>query len=662
MRKTHGLRDFFAAYRYGDGISKLEMVLLCFVSALCATCNVLLPYFQKVILESIGQDSGDNTLLWVYLLIGIGGAVALAFENFINVAIMMRLRRGLERAMLYSLTYKEQPIIQEKGIGVFASTAVGDAEQLSRVLAAGWFSILFNLIGAIVSIIISATWNQYFLVIVLVAYLLVLIVIYIFNGISVHYFRKEKVLSYTIIHHVRESVESHRSIMAYGSYDAYQQNMKPDFLLRRKYFSKAENMANLSTALIRLIQAVALAIFFFFAVAELRNQQTTGQQGLTYPVLVALVSYFATIFAPIASINTTYNNAIKFRAFYDPFRDIIRFPGLGILPQNLDVRVIGVEAIQNTVLILDGIDIDFDKIYGVLGLHGESKAALLSYLRGESIPETGKVRLAGIPLHEIEKNLRLSLFSVNPTAAEVFEQGLEYNVTMGKPLLSDRDYKAKKTEYFDFLRHFFERIDNGCAFTRKKDRVIIEEIVRDFYSFDSGLRKSKFIRDSVIAAFSAVEDREEFIATVGNSVFSKKYAKRTRYERILAELSLYSLENREFGMAGKKLLESERALVLLARFLLPENDNPFLLLSPLEHVPVEVYVSAIELIKALTKGRKGLVIMPDLDGMRAICDEFLVMEGGNIVERGKHVNLIRRKTIYAKIYAEANKHPRTEKK
>ena len=656
--KSHGIRNFFSAYKYGDGISKLEMVLLCIVSAACATCNVLLPFLQKVILEGIGHDNSDNSLLWVYLLVGIGGALFLAAENFVNVAIMMRLRRGLERAMLYSLTYKEQPLIHNKGIGVFASSIIGDSEQLARVLAAGWFSILFNLIGAIVSIIISATWNQYFLVIALVAYVLVLIVIYVFNGISVRYFHKEKVLSYTIIHKVRESVESHRSIMAYGSYDEYQQNMKSDFLLRRKYFSMSENMANLASALIRLIQAVALAVFFFFAVAELRS----GTQNLTYPVLVALVSYFATIFAPIASINTTYNNAIKFRAFYDPFRDVISFPGLGLLPQNLDLRVVGVEAIQNTVLILGNVDIDFDKVYGVVGLHGESKAALLSYLRGESVPQTGKVRLSGIPIHEIEKNLRLSLFSINPSSAEVFEQGLEFNLTLGKPLLNDRDYKEKKDAYFDFLRHFFELIDNGCTFRRKKDKEVIERIIRDFYSLDRALRTSKFVHDSVIAAFYSIENREEFIATVGNSIFSKKYAKRSRYEKIISELSLYMLENRDFGTAGKKLLESERALILLGRFLLPENDNPYLLLSPLEHVPLELYPSAVALIQAFTKGRKGLILMPDFEAMRILCDEFLVFEGGHIIETGKHANLIRRKSKYAKIYAEANKLPRTEKK
>ena len=658
MKVKRGLKGFFRAFRYGDSISKLEMVALCFVSALCAACNVLLPYLQKLILESIGPDSGDNFLLWVYLGVGVGGAIALAFENFINVAIMMRLRRSLERAMLYSITYKEQPLLQEKGVGVFASTAVGDAEQLSRVLAAGWFSILFNLIGAVVSIVISATWNQYFLFIVLIAYLLVLIVIYVFNGISVYYFRKEKVLGYTLIHHVRESVESHRSIMSYGSYDGYQQNLKKDFLLRRKYYSMSENMTNLASALIKLIQAVALAVFFFFAVMELRSGEALAQ----YPVLVALVSYFATIFAPIATINATYNNAIKFRAFYDPFTDIVRFPGLGLLPANLDMRVIGVETIQNTVLILGGIDIDFDKVYGVIGLHGESKAALLSYLRGETKPEIGSVRLSGIPIHEIEKNLRLSLFSINPSRNEIFENGLEFNVTLGKPLLDNQTYEEKKREYFDFLRRFFDLIDAGCSFSKKKDGLIINEVIRDFYSLDSHLRGDRFVRDSVIAAFASVEDREEFIASVGNSIFSKKYAKRSRYEKILAELSLYSLENRAFGYGGKTLLESERALILLARFLLPENQNPFLLLSPLEHVPFEIYSSAVALIRAMTKGRKGLIIMPDLEAMRTLCDEFIVMEGGHIIERGKHANLVRRKTKYAKIYAEARKPVRVDKK
>ena len=647
--------EFFSAFAFADGMSKVEMVALCFVSAFCAACNVLLPYLQKVILESIGNNNNTDDLLWVYLLVGIGGALALTLENFLNIAIMMRLRRGLERAMLYSITYKEQPMIREKGIGVFSSAIVGDAEQLSRVLAAGWFSIIFNFIGAIVSIIISATWNQYFLVIVMAAYLLVLIVIYVFNRISVHYFRKEKVISYAIGPHIRGTVESHRSIMAFGSYDAYQESLRPEYELRRKYFTLSENMASLSSALIKLIQAVALAVFFFFAVAELQADKTPEERAAFYPVLVALVSYFATIFAPIASINTTYNNVSKFRAFFDPFRDIVTFPGLGGLPGYLDVKVDHVEAIHNNVLTLENIDLELDKVYAIIGLRGESKAALLGYLRGETVPEHGAVTMGGVPFHEIEKNLRLSLFSINSSGVEILDNNLEFNVTLGKPLLSDIDYEQKRKEYYAHLEYFFELVDSGCSFHRKKEKSILDEIISDFYALDPHLRNEKLIRDTVVAAFACIEDRAHFIATIGNSIFSKKYAKRARYEKIFDGLSLYSLEHRDIGYAGKNLLESERALILLARFLLPENENPFLLLSPLEHVPFELYASALSLLQKMIKGRPGLVIMPDINDARTIADEMIVMEGATIIERGKHANLLRRKSKYAEIYAEANK-------
>ena len=64
------------------------------------------------------------------------------------------------------------------------------------------------------------------------------------------------------------------------------------------------------------------------------------------------------------------------------------------------------------------------------------------------------------------------------------------------------------------------------------------------------------------------------------------------YEAIVRGLELEDLALRPFGVAGQYLTQSEKALVLLARFLLPETDAPFI-------------TNGTEVFYLLSAGKKG---------------------------------------------------------
>ena len=638
------------AHEYSDGITKTQIVLLSIVSLLCAVCNVAGPIVQKQILSHL--DASSDIYLWLFLAVTVAGAVLLVFENFLNIAIMMRFRRELESAMESSLAFKEQVLLAEKGVGVFAASITGDSEQLSRVLGAGWFSIVFNLLGAIVSIIISATWELFFLLIASIAYLLILVIIYVFNRISVHYFRLEKEVTYVIGAKIREMVDCHRSIMAYGSYLGYQDTLKEELDARERYVRASERASAIGSSLIKLVQGLALAVFFFMVVYELRGIPNFEERSEYFPTVVALVSFFGTIFAPISALNTTYNNASKFRAFYEPFKGVVEHEGFGELPSTLDMKLCHVSSIVDHTLVLQDIDVRLDRIYGVVGLEGEGKAELLSYLRGESFPPTGHIELGGARIAEIEKSLRLSVLTFNPSHNEVFGGDLEYNVALGKPLLNDREYEEKKQEYFEKLSRFFSHCDQGNVFSHGKAKGIAREILKDFFSIDERLFRAKSLQNEIVSLFKGVENRKKFIATVGNSIFATKYAKRSRYRRLVDQLDLTALESRPFGVSGRKLPDSERALVLLARFLLPETDNPFVLIDPLEHLPPDSYKAAIKAIKEATVSREGLIFSPDINALASLSDEILFFEEGTLVEHASHSKLLQKSKEYQKLCAE----------
>ena len=650
MAKKNPFHFVRTVFDHSDRLTRFDIVLLGIVSLVCASTNVAVPLLQKTILERL--DQSVDTMLWVYLLVAGIGCLFLLFENMLNINILTRLRKELEFAMEESLAIRDQPLLQEKGVGVFAGAITGDSEQLARVLAANWFSIAFNLVGAVVSIIISAQWKLYFLVIVLIAYVLILLIIFFCTRASVHYFRLEKDVSYTLNAKIREMVDTHRAIMAYGSFLDYRKTFEAEINQRLRYGRRAERMSSLADALIKLIRVLSITAFFFCAVRELRSLPTSEERLALFPVIIALVSYFETIFLPVGALNLTYGNASKFRAFFEPYRSVTEHDTVGEFPINTDLMIHHVSNIRDGMVILSSLTMNVDCVYGVFGLEGEAKAIMLSYLRGESYPIVGHIELGGARIFEIEKSLRLSLLMFNSAPNEIFGQGLEFNMTMGKRLVGDQEYETLWKEYRGKLTAFFKAVKAGDLFTNRHHKALRAEILGDFFSIDNRMTRQKSIRVTILERFREVKDTKAFIASVGRAIFAKKYAKRSRYEAIVRGLELEDLTLRSFGVTGQYLTQSEKALVLLARFLLPETDAPFILIDPMEHVPLEQVKRCVKFIKETIEGRKGLIFTQDLELFRSLTDQVLLFEDGRLVECAPHAKLVRKSKDYAKLCKE----------
>ena len=657
-RKSSGILK--AVHAFSSGKTRFSIALLCIVSFVCALSNVLLPILQKVLLEDL-DHTGDH-YLWALLGIGSAGCVFLGLESLINISIMMSFRQELERALMNSLLYKDQEMIREKGVGAFSAAIIGDSEQIARVLAASWFSIFFNLAGALASIIISATWKIYFFVIVLSAYALILIIVFVFNQISVAYFRKEKEVGYLIARNMREYVDTSRSVFAYGSPADYQDRLRECFDLRRKYLRGYEMASAVSSALIKLVKVIALVAFFFFAVNELRSANGPWERDALYPTIVALVSYFETIFVPISALSTTYNNALKFRAFYEPYEEAVRFKGLGQVPEDHELKISDISLILDSSLVLSDVSIDVDKVYGVVGLDGLARARLLSYVFGDADPKEGSVTLGGVPMSEVEKYLRLSLVTWNSKAHDVYEHGLEYNLTLGKKILKDRAYEQGLKEYMGEMLHFFQLLGEGKV-TTSKYRPLLRKMVREIFGLSGRHYLKKSFLEEEIRVLKEVKDPKEFIHVCAPSLYAKKYVRKSRYDKIVGDLRLLELDRRDFGVSGRKLTEADRALILLARFLLPDTDNPFVLIDPLEHLPIDLYDDAIALLRLATKDRRGLIICSDLSAMRLLAEEIIVFQEGHIAEKGKHGALLKRSSgVYRALWEDELKRSRKNRR
>jgi ATP-binding cassette subfamily B protein len=102
------------------------------------------------------------------------------------------------------------------------------------------------------------------------------------------------------------------------------------------------------------------------------------------------------------------------------------------------------------------------------------------------------------------------------------------------------------------------------------------------------------------------------------------------------------------GDTGRTLSGGERQRVAIARALL--KDAPIIVLDEATSAMDPLTERAIQqAVAALEHGRTVIVVAHRLRSI-ASADEILVVDGGGIVERGQHADLLRRQSLYARLW------------
>ena len=571
-RKSESLLK--VAIHYQDKPIALKEVLLCFCSFLCSFLNVLSPLRQKWILENL-LDKAAKQYALLFILITVFSYILLGICNVLNLQIFYRFRLIRENERILSLSEKDPEIIRKEGAGAYSASVFGDSDQISKVIAANWFLILFNRLSAIASRVISAVYSLYFLLIALCGYVLILIGIVLFTHFSILFYRKGKEDGYTLSPKVRELVDDRNTILSYTTRSAYQNRVKEFFLRRDGHQRKSEEIDRIEDAAIKGIEALCVAVLLYFGIRQRNPSSALYDPKFDYPTLVALISYFTTIFLPIPSLSSTFKNRRMFSAFYSRIKDVVSYEPIGKIPLSRELSFDRVSIDEHPRdRDIPPLRRNFSSIRkGKVGLYREDPVLRQKFRQrrdGDIRLSGGRILLGGHDLKNIRKTLVRALIRFPSTANDIFFDGAAFNLTLGKPLLSDEEYEAKREEYQEGRNKFLLRIKDGSIYSFKQ-RALLSLYLKDILGMDYDAIKNKEEKDALTKAFSLLSDLASYVRQRAPCFFSREYAKKSRYESLIKDLGREELFGKSFGPRGKNLTREEKKKIILARYLLLEN-------------------------------------------------------------------------------------------
>ena len=242
-----------------------------------------------------------------------------------------------------------------------------------------------------------------------------------------------------------------------------------------------------------------------------------------------------------------------------------------------------------------------------------------------------------IPMPDIEGHVQFNAVTFRYGDGPIVLQNFELDIKPGETIAIVGDTGAGKTTVVSLLNRFYEIIEGSV----KIDGIDIRSVTQRSLHAKIGL---------------VLQDPFLFMGTIKENIrYGKPEATDEELlsatEAIGARRIFENLENgfdTEVGERGSRLSEGERQLVSFARALLA---NPKILVLDEATSSVDIYTEhAIQKgMKALLAGRTSIVIAHRLSTI-VNASRIIVIENGQIVETGKHAELMRSKGKYYSLY------------
>lgn len=628
--------------------NKKSRVYFSFIAMAAILSNLfmlVIPLLQKRIIDSIKFSNFDKKSIFLLLTVSLIGGIILIIESLVLNNLFMSLKNTIEMELLKSVVRKKNKIIEQKGAGAYMVSIFGDSEQIASLIGINYFSIFILCISTISILVISTKWSWVFISVVVPTYIIMILVLIISNNIYVKEFTKAREKVFELNPKVLEFIENRSTVIGYSDVCQYESSLESIFKTRDSHFKSAFAANTCSKTIIEVIRNVSMIVFFILSIIQILNNK------MQISAFIALSTYFAQIFIPISSIQELTSGLNRFKTLKNKIDDSLKLETKYELPNNKRVYFNNCSFSymndngSETDIIKD-LSLEINKKIGIVGLSGEGKTTIIKMMLGELEAKGGQCIYGDKCISDISKFIIHSTIRVYSQEPEIFNNSLEFNITLGKVGVSEMEYYKKVEEITNTTLSCFSKFKQGSLKLNGEEN----EIIKTIFLISTKELKNKDTLENIKQNLPS--NIEELSSELGAIIASKKYYIIEKYNEIINDLDIEYLNHRDFGQRGSKISGGEKNKVCLARVLLPRYKGYFLIDEPFTSLDLLAEKQCMEVLLKNIRDINGVIISHKLNVIRDLSDEIVVLEEGRITGRGTHESLIQNNELYSKLFEE----------
>lgn len=622
--------------------NKALWISTCLTAIVCNITIFVTPIIQRELLNSISNgDISYSKILLLCLVSGIS-IIAIIYESISNRNMSLEIQRSLQSELLENAIRSNNKDINARGPGAYMVGVFGDSEHIANLITLNIWDVAFQIVTVIAIIVMTTRWSMLFAFIVLPTMALMVIIQIVLEELSVKRFKKGREKVYEINPLVLEYLENRKTILGYANLDAYEQNIYNMFDLRDSEFKKAYALETLSSSFISSLKTISLVTLFIFSLFEMNS----GRMEVS--TLIAFISYVGVVFRPISAVKALIVNKSRFQMLYGKISSSLQ-PDLRLgLPDGDSICMHECSfQYENGEKSINNITIHFDNVVGLVGLSGEGKTTLIRIILGDNNPDAGYCLLGTREVSTISRFILNSYIRYYSQESEIFNKGLEANIVLDKKPLLLENYQKKEEETSNYIKTLFDEIKKTGRLPKDGDA---SRVIKELFNLNSTQINNKTIQKNIVDSILDCDDN--CIDKLGNIYTGRKYYVREKYVSLVRDLNLTCLEGRDLGQRGSQISGGEKNRIVLARFLLPECGEFFILDEPLTNVDIFTENKCIDAIQKYLRCKQGVIISHKMNIIKSFSDNILVLNEGRIIETGTHDSLLKAKQLYCTLWNE----------